>query len=53
MIPFSQLSENLSGPLSPDLSPGGTPRPKLSLKMGTKSSKVGAEMGDGEGWEGL
>lgn len=45
MIPFSQLSENLSGPLSPNVSPGGAPRPMLSLKMDTKSSKVEAEWG--------
>lgn len=53
MIPFSQLSENLSGPLSPNLSPGGAPRPMLSLKMDTKSSKVGAEWGDGGGLGGV
>lgn len=39
VIPFSQLSANLSGPLSPNLSPGGAPRPMLSLKMDTKKKK--------------
>lgn len=51
MILFSQLSENLSGHLSPNLSPGAALRAMLSLKMDTKSSKVGAERGGGgEGW---
>lgn len=50
MILFSQLSENLSGHLSPNLSPCAALRAMLSLKMDTKSSKVGAEWGGGEGW---
>lgn len=33
--------------------PGGAPRPMLSLKMDTKSSKVGAEWGDGWGLGGV
>lgn len=53
VIPFSQLSENLSGALSPNLSPGGAPRPMLSLKMDTKSRKVGAGWGDGWGLGGV
>lgn len=52
VIPFSQLSENLSGHLCPNLSPGTALRAMLSLKMDTKSSKVGAEREGGEGWGG-
>lgn len=50
VIPFSQLSENLSGHLSPNLSPSTALRARLSLKMDTKSSKVGTEREGGEGW---
>lgn len=53
VIPFSQLSENLSRPLSPNLSPGGAPRLMLSLKMDTKSSKVGAGWRDEWGLVGV
>lgn len=48
--PILTAAENLSGHLSPNLSPGTALRAMLSLKMDTKSSKGGAEREGGEGW---